>query len=397
MGLINTFKRKLRKIADRSITESSKKGYRKHSFIPSLLADQQFDFSDGSVRKKWCEESALCFNLTHRVADGVAHKPPIFLDEDEEVIEEFYDIWEDVGYQDVFRDGVLETRKHGFVVVEFTDKDFGGRSILTHGADEIQRIKYNKERMIEFYRIKNKLESATVDIVHNQVGYRRIYPAEVVHFYTGRFEETLTGLSVLQPIQFEIIRVYQILDSMARYDARIGRGIMHYVCDIDVYAEFADEIDDALETINDRGFLKSPAEKDAVEPKLEFASASGTMDFVKHAHKLLQMIASATGFSIRYIANEAKGQLSTAKEDRILIWERYKEIFQKYIPFIRELIDKLEGGEEWNNRIAEIVFDDDGNIPSEDADDLEDADDESMPEEKRDLEIITEDGGNGRE
>ena len=227
------------------------------------------------------------------------------------------------------------------------------------------QINYKSDFNIDFYAVLPQIEGGSETATRGASQQYKLYPSDVIHHYIGKYDLSQQGLSVLKPIWSALIRYAEIEESMASYDSRIGRGVLVISVDVNEYSDSdIKSLSNAVETINNRGFLmlkhgqKGPAQ-------FQWASSSSNVNFTEDMYMLLKGIASASGFPVRFLIGDPKGALSAADVDKKAIWENLKSIFGEYVSFIRNLIIKQENGEELNEEISEILFDDGGNLMDE--------------------------------
>lgn len=315
------------------------------------------DFKNAEHREEMVEENAVAKNLVVKTANLITQHPPKFYDKKDRELKKIREAWEKKGYNDLLNDVIQATRTHGYCVTEWLNKEFDGRNFMVHDSKDVDAIFYDSEMGIEKYQILETIRGLP-ETAGITAGYQRyLYSEDVIHYYVGKFDRSLQGLSVLKPIWQDLVKFGEIKNSMSDYDARIGNGILTVAIPENSWVAYKNKIEQQLSEATNRGFVVLPKTAET-SADMNYLGATGTKtDFTKHLTFLLKIISSSSGFPVRYLIGNPEGALQAAKEDTRLIYNNLKSIFKEYVPYIRKVLLDSENGETLNDKVARIEFD----------------------------------------
>jgi len=336
--------------------------YGENKYIPSLLKMAAVDYSNPEHRVMRLDEDPIAGNLVLKTAELITARTPIFLDENDNELDETENTWEDNQYNILLKEAIESTRTHGYIALEPLKTPIDDRGWIIHDSSDIQKIKY-KDLKIESYTILPILEGGIeTSIVHAPVT-RELSPEDVIHYYVGRYNRSLQGLGIIRRCWHALVRFTEIFESMAMYDSRIGNGILLIIVDPEQYTQELNSLHTAVRNLNNRRYMILKTSAEGNPPDMKFLGSTAPIDFSTDLETCLKIIAGASGFPVRYLIGDPKGALSAAGEDTIAVWENLKSIFGEYKDFIRKVISWQEDGEAVNEKIAKIEFDDGGHLP----------------------------------
>jgi len=336
--------------------------YAENKYIPSLLKMGAVDYSKPEHRVARLDEDPIAGNLVLKTAELITARPPIFLDENDNELDETRNTWEDNQYNKLLKEGIESTRTHGYIVLEPLKKPIDDRAWIIHDSSDIQKIRY-KDLKIESYTILPKLEGGIETSIVSAPVTRELSPEEIIHYYVGRYDRSLQGLGIIRRCWHALVRFTEIFESMAMYDSRIGNGILLIIVDPEQYTAELNSLHTAVRNLNNRRYMILKTSAEGNPPDMKFLGSTAPIDFSTDLETCLKIIAGASGFPVRYLIGDPKGALSAAGEDTIAVWENLKSIFGEYKDFIRKVISWQEDGEALNEKIAKIEFDDGGHLP----------------------------------
>ncbi len=338
--------------------------YGENVYVPSLLKMGAVNYSNPKHRVARLDEDPIAGNLVLKTAELITARPPIFLDKNDNELDETRNTWEDNQYNNLFKEAIESTRTHGYIACEVLKKPINDRTWIIHDSSDIQTIKY-KDLQIESYKILPILEGGIeTSIIHAPV-QRELLPEKVIHYYVGRYDRSLQGLGIIKRCWHALVRFTEIFESMAMYDSRIGNGILLIIVDPEQYTAELNSLHHAVRNLNNRRYMILKTGAEGNPPDMKFLGSTSPVDFSTDLETCLKVIAGASGFPVRYLIGDPKGALSAAGEDTIAVWENLKSIFGEYKDFIRKVISWQEDGEALNEKIAKIEFDDGGHLPEE--------------------------------
>jgi len=338
--------------------------YAENVYVPSLLKMAAVDYSKPEHRVARLDEDPIAGNLVLKTAELITARPPIFLDENDNELEETRNTWEDNQYNELLKEAIESTRTHGYIALEPLKKPINDRGWIIHDSSDIQTIRY-RDLKIELYRILPIIEGGTETSIIDSPVQRDLLPKEVIHYYVGRYDRSLQGLGIIKRCWHALVRFTEIFESMAMYDSRIGNGILLIIVDPEQYTSELNSLHNAVRNLNDRRYMILKTGAEGNPPDMKFLGSTSPVDFSTDLETCLKVIAGASGFPVRYLIGDPKGALSAAGEDTIAVWENLKSIFGEYKDFIRKVISWQEDGEVLNEKIAKIEFDDGGHLPEE--------------------------------
>jgi len=341
----------------------------------------------GENREKMVEINPIAKRLVVDVANLITARPPIFLDKNGNELQKLQNQWVEKLYNDLLKDCIIATRTHGFAITEFLKNPIGDHNWLVHDVTEIIEMRIKEDYQIDYYRILPRIESTD----NNKVSLswvptqKTLYPDKVIHYFIGKFKLDRTGLATLSAVWDSLIKASSILESMTIYDARIGSGIPTVSIERHASSDRLSALEKALESASNRGWLILEDKRDNEPTEVKWTASTGSVDYSEHLTMCLKVIAGATGFPVRFFIGDPKGALSAASEDTKATWENLKSIFGEYKAFIRKVLLMMENGEALNAQVAEIEFDDGGNLQ----------DDEEQKPEENEWELKQEQEENG--
>ena len=338
--------------------------YGENVYVPSLLKLAAVDYSKPEHRVKRIDEDPIAGNLVLKTAELITARPPIFLDKNENELDETRNTWEDNQYNKFFKEAIESTRTHGYIACEVLKKPIDDRTWIVHDSSDIKKIKY-QDLKIKSYTIEPKIEGGAETSIIDQAKERELLPEKVIHYYVGRYDRSLQGLAIIKRCWHALVRFTEIFESMAMYDSRVGNGILLVIVDPEQYTQEMDSLHNAVRNLNNRRYMILKTGIDQNPPDMKFLGSTSKIEFSTDLETCLKVIAGASGFPVRYLIGDPKGALSAAKEDTIATYENLKSIFGEYKDFIRKVIAWQEDGEALNKKIAKIEFDDGGHLPEE--------------------------------
>lgn len=338
--------------------------YAKNAYIPTLLKMAAVDYSKPEHRVARLDEDPIAGNLVLKTAELITARPPIFLDENDNELDETRNTWEDNQYNNLLKEAIESTRTHGYIALEPLKKPINDRAWIIHDSSDIQTIKY-RDLKIELYRILPIIEGGTETSIIDTPVQRDLSPEDVIHYYVGRYDRSLQGLGIIKRCWHALVRFTEIFESMAMYDSRIGNGVLCIIVNPEQYTQELDSLHNAVKNLNNRRYMILKTGAEGNPPDMKFLGSTSPVDFSTDLETCLKIIAGASGFPVRYLIGDPKGALSAAGEDTIAVWENLKSIFGEYKDFIRKIISWQEDGEALNEKIAKIEFDDGGHLPEE--------------------------------
>lgn len=338
--------------------------YGDNVYIPSLLKMGAVNYSLPEHRMMRLDEDPIAGNLVLKTAELITARPPIFLDENDNELDETRNTWEDNQYNMLLKEAIESTRTHGYIALEPLKKPINDRGWIVHDSSDIKTIKY-KELKIESYKILPRVEGGVETSIVDVPKERILEPKDVIHYYVGRYDRSLQGLAIIKRCWHALVRFTEIFESMAMYDSRIGNGILLIIVDPEQYTAELTSLHKAVRNLNNRRYMILKTGTEGNPPDMKFLGSNSPVDFSTDLETCLKVIAGASGFPVRYLIGDPKGALSAAGEDTIAVWENLKSIFGEYKDFIRKIISWQEDGEALNEKIAKIEFDDGGHLPEE--------------------------------
>lgn len=338
--------------------------YGENVYVPSLLKMAAVDYSKPEHRMARIDEDPIAGNLVLKTAELITARPPIFLDRNDNELDETRNTWEDNQYNKLLKEAIESTRTHGYIALEVLKNPINDRTWIIHDSSDIQTIKY-KELEIELYKILPRIEGGAETSIIDTPKQRDLLPEDVIHYYVGRYDRSLQGLSIIKRCWHALVRFTEIFESMAMYDSRIGNGILLIIVDPEQYSAELSSLHNAVKNLNNRRYMILKTGAEGNPPDMKFLGSTAPIDFSTDLETCLKIIAGASGFPVRYLIGDPKGALSAAGEDTIAVWENLKSIFGEYKDFIRKVISWQEDGEAINEKIAKIEFDDGGHLPEE--------------------------------
>jgi len=338
--------------------------YEDNVYVPSLLKMGAVNYSLPEHRMARLDEDPIAGNLVLKTAELITARPPIFLDENDNELDETRNTWEDKQYNNLLKEVIESTRTHGYIALEPLKKPINDRAWIVHDSSDIKTIKY-KELEIESYKILPRVEGGIETSIVDTPKERILEPKEVIHYYVGRYDRSLQGLGIIKRCWHALVRFTEIFESMAMYDSRIGNGILLIIVDPEQYTKELTSLHSAVKNLNNRRYMILKTGVEGNPPDMKFLGSTSPVDFSTDLETCLKVIAGASGFPVRYLIGDPKGALSAAGEDTIAVWENLKSIFGEYKDFIRKIISWQEDGEALNEKIAKIEFDDGGHLPEE--------------------------------
>ena len=340
--------------------------YQKDKYQPGLFTAYYNEVKSADSREARSEIDPIAYGLTTRVANLITKNPPIFLDKEENELEEIREAWVKEDYDTIFREVIRTSRTHGFCVTESLAKPFAGQNFMVHDLTDMIHMKYDESWNIELYRILPKMEVDGEKMHHTSLPKEYdLKSAKALHYAIGKRKVNQQGLSILKPVWAQLVRANEILESMAMYDSRIGHGVLVVKIDPDLYQDDIADLQTAVRTMNNRRYILLK-EKHDQPAEMKFIGAEGTkMDFPRDLESIMGYIAAASGFPIRYFVGDPKGALSASKEDKVAVYQNLQAIFAEYKNWIRDFIVKfVDGGEVISSTISEIEFDHEGILDS---------------------------------
>lgn len=338
--------------------------YGENVYVPSLLKMAAVDYSLPEHRMARLDEDPIAGNLVLKTAELITARPPIFLDKNDNELDETRNTWEDNQYNNLLKEVIESTRTHGYIALEVLKKPINDRTWIVHDSSDIKTIKY-RDLEIELYRILPRIEGGTETSIIDAPKQRDLLPEAVIHYYVGRYDRSLQGLGIIKRCWHALVRFTEIFESMAMYDSRIGNGILLIIVDPEQYTQELNSLHSAVRNLNNRRYMILKTGAEGNPPDMKFLGSTAPIDFSTDLETCLKIIAGASGFPVRYLIGDPKGALSAAGEDTIAVWENLKSIFGEYKDFIRKVISWQEDGEAINEKIAKIEFDDGGHLPQE--------------------------------
>ncbi len=338
--------------------------YGENVYVPSLLKMAAVDYSKPEHRTARIDEDPIAGNLVLKTAELITARPPIFLDKNDNELDETRNTWEDFHYNNLLKEVIESTRTHGYIALESLKEPLDDRTWIVHDSSDIQKIKY-KDLKIESYTILPKLEGGAETSTSGTPVQRELSPDKVIHYYVGRYKRSLQGLAIIRRTWHALVRFTEIFESMAMYDSRIGNGILLIIVDPEQYTAELNSLHTAVRNLNNRRYMILKTGAEGNPPDMKFLGSNSPVDFSTDLETCLKIIAGASGFPVRYLIGDPKGALSAAGEDTIAVWENLKSIFGEYKEFIRKVISWQEDGEALNEKIAKIEFDDGGHLLEE--------------------------------
>ncbi len=345
----------------KTVNRGSFDRYYENQYAPSLLKDYYTSVNDAETREKRSGIDPLASALTLRVGKLLTMNPPKFLDENKEEIKKIREEWVKNDYDSVFREAIISTRTHGFCVTEKLKNSFAGKNFLVHNlANGIIRVNYEDRLNIKSYDILPKMEEGERISSYAIPKQRELMGKNAFHYEIGRKKYNQQGESSLKPIWAQLVRANEIIDSMAEYDSRIGKGWLYVKVDPALYNKDISKLNTVVRKMNRRRFMILKSTKES-PTDINLLTTTSTIDFSRDLETLVGIIASQTGLPTRWFLGSPKGFISSAKEDRYQVYATLKSIFAEYKDWIRGFIEKFyESGEAINNKIKEIEFDDEG-------------------------------------
>lgn len=337
--------------------------YYKNQYAPQVLIEKLVNVDSWSHREKRTEIDPIAYCLVIRVAQLLTKNPPIFLDENDEEIEEIKDFWIINDYDTIFRNVIAGTRTHGFCGTEALKETYMGNKYFVYTLKDIVTVDYNEKQNIKSYTVLPQFEKGEKMQYVGVPEQREVEIDNLLHYSIGRKKNNQQGISVLRPVWAQMIRANEILESMAAYDSRIGHGIFGAFVPKEMFDDptTMTALNNSLQDINNRRYITLPTSKDAGNVDLKFVGATSAMDFPRDLETMLGYISAATGFNIRFFIGDPKGAQSAAKEDKIAIFMTLKSIFAEYKDWIRKFIEMfMEDGETISAKIKQIEWNDDG-------------------------------------
>ena len=356
--------------------------FHKETHKEELEVLQAKNFKNEKHREIRAELDPIIYALVQRVANLITARSPIFLDDADNELEDLKEQWEKNYYNDLLNDVIQSTRTHGYMVLEPNIEDFDeDRNWLVHDPTDIMMMVFKKLK-IEKYTVLPLIEGGDKVAITETVTNYDLFPNDVIHFYIGKFKLNRCGVATIKPIWDNCVRYSEIIGAMSRYDSRIGNGMMVVSVDPKAYKGDTAKLSKAIKNTNTKNFLILKEGLGGQPVDIKWEGSNRMLKWSEDLGEIMKLISGASGFPVRWFIGDPKGSQSAAKEDRIAIWTTLKEIFGEYIPFIRKLFLKMEGGEAINEKVKEIVFDDGGNLADKD----EQFDESSDEDEETELE-----------
>lgn len=324
------------------------------------------DFSVPEHRELRCELDPIIYALVQRVANLITVRTPIFLDDAGNELEELKEQWEKSYYNSLLNDVIQSTRTHGFIVLEpLAEGEIQDRTWLVHDSTDIMLIKYDKFNIVG-YTVLPLVEPGTRSSIINVVEQYDLFPDEIIHFYIGKFKKNKEGVAAIKPIWNDCVRYCEMLDAMKEYDVRIGNGMMIVSVDKKTSKGEIKTLRANIAKTNTKNFVVIPNSLDGTPASIDWESSTNRINWGEDLAEILKVISGATGLNVRFFIGDPKGAQSAAKEDKIANYQTLDSIFQEYVPFIRMLLKKQEGGEELNDLVADIQWDSEGVLDEDD-------------------------------
>ena len=333
--------------------------YYGNTYAPNLLKGLYNTIESPETREERIEIDPIAHTLTIRVANLITKNPPIFLDKQENELEDVREGWIKGDFDRIFNDSIIQCRTHGYSLTEHLKKPFAGKEFIVWKATEY-RTKLDNDWNVEFYEITPRLEPGD-NLMHSSLPAPRKVSDGVLHYEVGRRKRNQQGLSVLKPVWAQIVRANQILESMSAYAVRVGNGWLIITVDPKLYRNREMALVNDIKSMNQRRFLLLSEAKDFGQTKVNFIGAGNSVDFPRDLETILGYISSSSGFPIRFFIGSPKGALSASKEDKLAVYDNLKSIFGEYKTYIRQFIEMfMDNGESISDLIKEVKWDDQG-------------------------------------